>query len=113
MNDQTYRARRDLSRSQISDRDHWALSPLVITYRLSYRDLAAMLAGRGIIVPHTTIMRWVLRYVPEYERRRDRFTPSVNSSWRMDKTAVSVRFSRLEDRRTDECSIVQQRKLAS
>ena len=41
-----------------------------ITYRLSYRDLAAMMAERDVIVSHTTIMRWVLRYVPEYERRR-------------------------------------------
>jgi transposase-like protein len=28
-----------------------------ITYRLSYRDLAAMMAERGIVVSHTTIMR--------------------------------------------------------
>jgi hypothetical protein len=41
-----------------------------ITYRLSYRDLVAMMAEQGIVVSHTTIMRWVLRYVPEYERRR-------------------------------------------
>jgi transposase-like protein len=44
-----------------------------ITYRLSYRDLAAMMAERDVIVSHTTIMRWVLRYTPEYERRWDRF----------------------------------------
>jgi transposase-like protein len=62
-----------------------------ITYRLSYRDLVAMMAERGIIVSHTTIMRWVLRYVPEYESRWDRFARPVNSSWRMDETAVSVR----------------------
>jgi len=62
-----------------------------ITYRLSYRDLAAMMAERGIIVSHTTIMRWVLHYVPEYERRWARFARPVNSSWRMDETAVSVR----------------------
>jgi len=29
-----------------------------ITYRLSYRDLVAMMAERGVIVSHTTIMRW-------------------------------------------------------
>lgn len=40
-----------------------------ITYRLSYRDLIAMMAEREIVVSHTTIMRWVLQYVPEYERR--------------------------------------------
>ena len=62
-----------------------------ITYRLSYRDLAAMMAERGVVVSHTTIMRWVLRYVPEYEERWNRFARPVNSSWRMDETAVSVR----------------------
>jgi len=65
-----------------------------ITYRLSYRDLVAMMAEQGIVVSHTTIMRWVLRYVPEYERRWSRFSRSPGSSWRMDETAVSVRGGR-------------------
>jgi transposase-like protein len=65
-----------------------------ITYRLSYRDLVAMMAERGIIVSHTTVMRWVLRYVPEYERRWARFAHPISSSWRMDETAVSVRGGR-------------------
>ena len=65
-----------------------------ITYRLSYRDLAAMMAEREIAVSHTTVMRWVLRYVPEYERRWARFTRPPGSSWRMDETAVSVRGGR-------------------
>jgi len=65
-----------------------------ITYRLSYRDLVAMMAEQGIVVSHTTIVRWVLRYVPEYERRWSRFARSPGSSWRMDETAVSVRGGR-------------------
>ncbi|MEO6080851.1 MAG: IS6 family transposase [Steroidobacteraceae bacterium] len=65
-----------------------------ITYRLSYRDLAAMMAERGVSVSHTTILRWVLRFVPEYERRWDRFARPSGSSWRMDETAVSVRGGR-------------------
>jgi len=65
-----------------------------ITYRLSYRDLAAMMAEREIAVAHTTIMRWVLRYVPEYERRWARFAQPPGSSRRMDETAVSVRSGR-------------------
>jgi transposase-like protein len=65
-----------------------------ITYRLSYRDLADMMAERGIVVSHTTIMRWVLRYVPEYERRWSRYARSPGSSWRMDETAVAVRGGR-------------------
>lgn len=65
-----------------------------ITYRLSYRDLAAMMAERDVIVSHSTIMRWVLRYVPEYERRWARFARPPGSSWRMDETAVNVRGGR-------------------
>src|SRR5687768_18587013 len=66
-----------------------------ITYRLSYRDLAAMMAERGVVVTHTTIIRWVLRYVPEYEKRCARFSRPVGSSWRM----------RSEERRVGkECS---------
>jgi transposase-like protein len=62
-----------------------------ITCRLSYRDLVAMMAERGIIVSHTTVMRWVQRYVPEYEKRWARLARPTNASWRMDETAVSVR----------------------
>ncbi|MEP7246612.1 MAG: IS6 family transposase, partial [Gammaproteobacteria bacterium] len=65
-----------------------------ITYRLSYRDLAAMMAERDVVVCHTTIMRWVLRYTSEYERRWDRFARPPCRSWRMDETAVSVRGGR-------------------
>ena len=36
-----------------------------ISYRLSYRDLVAMMAERGVIISHATIMRWVIRYVPD------------------------------------------------
>lgn len=62
-----------------------------LTYRLSYRDLSAMMAERDIAVSHTTLMRWVQYYVPEFERRWARFSRPTNSSWRMDETAVSVR----------------------
>jgi transposase-like protein len=65
-----------------------------ITYRLSYRDLAAMMAERDVSVSHTTIMRWVLRYAPEYECRWARFSRPPGESWRMDETAVSVRGGR-------------------
>jgi transposase-like protein len=35
-----------------------------VTYRLSYRDLVAMMAERGIVVSHTMIHRWVIRQFP-------------------------------------------------
>src|SRR5262245_13341222 len=62
-----------------------------LSYRLSYRDLRAMMAERNVTLTHTTIMRWVHRFVPESERRWSRFSRPAHSSWRMDETAVSVR----------------------
>lgn len=50
-----------------------------------------MMAERGINVSHTTIMRWVMRYVPEFEERWARYARPVHSSWRVDETAVSLR----------------------
>jgi transposase-like protein len=32
---------------------------VVSAFRISYRDLAAMLADRGVAVDHTTLFRWV------------------------------------------------------
>ena len=62
-----------------------------ITYRLSYRDLVGIMAERGIMVPHSSILRWVTRYVPEYEKRWNRFSRPVSTSWRCDETYVSIR----------------------
>ena len=45
-----------------------------ITYRLPYRDLVEMMAERGVQVAHSTILRWVTRYVPEFVKRWSRFS---------------------------------------
>jgi len=37
-----------------------------LTFKLSSRDLVQMMAERGILLAHTTI-RWVQRYVPDFE----------------------------------------------
>jgi transposase-like protein len=50
-----------------------------------------MMAERGVAVSHTTILRWVLRYVPEYEKRWARYARPVSASWRVDETAISIR----------------------
>ena len=36
--------------------------------RNSSRDLVQMMAERGILLAHTTILRWVQRYVPDFEK---------------------------------------------
>jgi transposase, IS6 family len=38
-----------------------------LRYCLSYRDLEEMMAERGLKLDHTTIYRWVQKYVPELE----------------------------------------------
>ena len=35
-----------------------------LRFKLSFRDLVEMMAERGISLAHTTIMRWIARYVP-------------------------------------------------
>jgi len=34
---------------------------------------------------HTTIMRWIARYVPEFEKRWNRFACRVGTSWRVER----------------------------
>lgn len=62
-----------------------------ITYRLSYRDLVEMMAERGVTVIHSTILRWVTRYVPEFEKRWNRFSKTVGTSWRVEETYISIK----------------------
>jgi transposase-like protein len=62
-----------------------------ITYKLSYRDLAEMMAERGVILSHTTILRWVQRYVPEFKKRWRRHARPVGKSWRVAETYIRVR----------------------
>ena len=62
-----------------------------VTYKLSSRDLVSMMGERGIELAHTTILRWVQRYVPEFEKRWNRYARSVGGSWRCDETYIKVK----------------------
>jgi transposase-like protein len=62
-----------------------------VTYKLSYRDLADMMAERGIAVAHTTILRWVQRYIPEFEKRWCHYARPVGMSWRIDETYIKLK----------------------
>jgi hypothetical protein len=55
-----------------------------LRYKLSSRDLVQMMAERGIEVAHTTILRWVQRFVPEFEKRWSQYArpvPETNASF--------------------------------
>ncbi len=62
-----------------------------LSFKLSYRDLVAMMAERGIAMAHTTILRWVQHYSPEFEKRWKRYARSIGASWRMDETYISIK----------------------
>ena len=51
-----------------------------LTYKLSYRDLVAIMATRNVDIAHTTILRWVQRYARP-----------VGTSWRVDETYLKVK----------------------
>ena len=62
-----------------------------LTFKLSSRDLVQMMAERGIVLAHTTILRWVQRYVPDFEKRWNHYARPVGDSWRVDETYIKVR----------------------
>ena len=62
-----------------------------LSFKLSYRDLVSMMSERGVNLAHTTILRWVQHYTPEFEKRWKRYARPVGGSWRMDETYVKVR----------------------
>src|SRR5262249_59076782 len=59
-----------------------------LSFKLSSRDLVPMMSERGIALAHTTILPWVQRYVPEFEKRWNRYARPVNGSWRCDETYI-------------------------
>jgi transposase-like protein len=62
-----------------------------LSFKLSYRDLVSMMSERGICLAHTTILRWVQHYTPEFVKRWPRYARAIGGSWRMDETYVKVR----------------------
>ena len=62
-----------------------------LRYKLSLRDLVEMMAERGLSLAHTTIMRWVKRFAPEFVKRWNRFGIPTGRSWRVDETYLKIR----------------------
>ena len=62
-----------------------------LRFKLSLRDLVEMMAERGLSLAHTTIMRWVRHYTPEFEKRWHRYALVVGESWRVDETYVKIK----------------------
>jgi putative transposase len=62
-----------------------------VAYPISYRQLEEMMGERGVLVAHSTLNRWVIRYAPKIEIQfRTRAHP-VGKSWHLDETYVKIR----------------------
>jgi transposase-like protein len=62
-----------------------------VRYKLSVRDLVEMMAERGMSLAHTTILRWVRRFAPEFVKRWNRISRPTGHSWRVDETYLKIR----------------------
>ena len=57
-----------------------------LQFGVSYRDLEAMLADRGVEVDHVSLFRWVQRFAPELEKRVRRHLRPCRGPWHVDET---------------------------
>ncbi len=64
---------------------------LYVTYKLSYRDVCDLMEERGVTVVHTTVLRWVQRFVPTFEKMWKKYARPVGSSWGVDETYIKVK----------------------
>ncbi|MFM0631639.1 IS6 family transposase [Paraburkholderia xenovorans] len=62
-----------------------------VRYKLSLRDLVEMMAERSLSLLHTTIVRWVKRFTPEFVKRWNGFGVPTGRSLRVDETCLKMR----------------------
>ena len=60
-------------------------------YPLSYRHLEEMMQERGVLVDHSSINRWAIRFLPLLEKVFRKHKRAVGGSWRMDETYIKVK----------------------
>jgi transposase-like protein len=61
-----------------------------LRFRLSYADVAELLAERGVAVDPSTIYDWVGEFAPLYEDAARPFRRAVGSSWSVDETYAKI-----------------------
>jgi transposase-like protein len=65
-----------------------------VTHKLSYRGVCDLMAERGVTVVHTTVLRWVQRFVPAFEKKWKNYARPIGSSWRVDEIYIKVKGQR-------------------
>ena len=62
-----------------------------LKYGINYRDLEEMMKERSVVVDHTTLYRWVIKYAHELKKRSSWYARNHGFSWRVDETYVKVK----------------------
>lgn len=60
-------------------------------YPLSYRHLEEMMEERGVLVDHSSINRWAIRFLPLIEKTARKHKQPVGGSWLMDEAYIKVK----------------------
>ena len=61
-----------------------------VRYRLSYADVVEWFAERGLVVDHSTVYRWVQRFLPLFGNAARAHRRGVGTKWRVDETYVRL-----------------------
>jgi putative transposase len=61
---------------------------LYLRFTLSYRDVADLLAERGLIVSNESIRRWVLKFGPAIAKNMWKSRPQSYTRWHLDEMVV-------------------------
>lgn len=64
---------------------------LYAAYPLSDRHLEEMMQERDVVVDHSSINRWAIRFLPLLEKTFRKHKRPVGKSWRMDETYLKVK----------------------
>ena len=62
-----------------------------VAYPISYRQLEEVMEERGVKVDHSSLNRWVIKYVALLDQAFRARKRHIGGSWRMDETYVWIR----------------------
>ena len=63
-----------------------------VAYPLNYRHIEEMMEERSVVVDHSSIHRWSIRFLPILEKVFRQHKRPVGTSWRMDETYIKTWF---------------------
>jgi len=64
---------------------------LYARFTLSYRDMAELLAERGLDISYETVRQWCLKFGPSVARNLRRKRPTPSDHWHMDEMVIAIR----------------------